>query len=164
MVVVDKNLIIPHYHHYIPRLKYDHRVMYKKYTNPLHFWGAWIAEWYHTWLWSSVYCAIPWAVSLSLGENILFLDPSTKSMLFHDSIWFVWFDTIICLSNLSCELWNRKLKIKEFIFFKKNLPFYGMWGSRKTSWDGPANKNNNKRIQVTPHPITCTHNFISKTL
>ena len=28
----------------------------------------------------------------------------------HDSIWF---DTIICLSNLSCELWNRKLKIKK---------------------------------------------------
>ena len=33
-------------------------------------------------------------------------------------IWFIWFDTIICLSNLSCELWNRKLKIKE-IYLKK---------------------------------------------
>ena len=36
----------------------------------------------------------------------------------HDSVWFVWFDTIICLSNFSCELWNRKLKIKE-IYLKK---------------------------------------------
>ena len=36
----------------------------------------------------------------------------------HDSIWFIWFDTIIRLSNLSCELWNRKLKIQE-IYFKK---------------------------------------------
>ena len=34
---------------------------------------------------------------------------------FHDSIWFIWFDTIICLSNLSRELRNRKLTI----FFKK---------------------------------------------
>ena len=33
----------------------------------------------------------------------------------HDSIWFFWFDTIICLSNLSCELLNRKLKNKSWI-------------------------------------------------
>ena len=36
----------------------------------------------------------------------------------HDSIWFIWFDTIICLSNLLCELWNRKLKIKELYILK----------------------------------------------
>ena len=24
--------------------------------------------------------------------------------------------------------------------YTTSLPFYGMWGSRKTSWDGPANK------------------------
>ena len=31
--VVDKNVIVPHYHHYTQNggLKYDHRVMYKKY-------------------------------------------------------------------------------------------------------------------------------------
>ena len=31
--VLDKNVIVPHYHHYTQNggLKYDHRVMYKKY-------------------------------------------------------------------------------------------------------------------------------------
>ena len=38
MVVVDKNVIVPHYHHLTSKngwLKYDHRVMYKKYTTSL---------------------------------------------------------------------------------------------------------------------------------
>ena len=41
------------------------------------FWniGAWIAEWYHTWLWTLVCCAIPWAVSLSLDDDKLFFGP-----------------------------------------------------------------------------------------
>ena len=43
----------------------------------------------------------------------------------HDSIWFIWFDTIICLPNLSCELWNRKLKIKKL--FKKNCLLLILW-------------------------------------
>ena len=34
----------------------------------------------------------------------------------HDSIWLIWFDAIICLPNLSCEWWNRKLEIKKLIF------------------------------------------------
>ena len=50
-----------------------------------------------------------------------FSEPSTTSTLY--SVCFVWFDTIICLSNLSCELWNKKLKIKEIYFFK-NLPHW----------------------------------------
>ena len=37
----------------------------------------------------------------------------------NDSIWFIRFDTIICVSNLLCELWNRKLNMKEIYFFKK---------------------------------------------
>ena len=49
----------------------------------------------------------------------LFQTQAQHLCFLHDSIWFIWFDTIICLSNLSCELWNRKLKIKEF--FEKNL-------------------------------------------
>ena len=36
----------------------------------------------------------------------------------HDFSWFIWFYTFICLSNFSCELWKRKLKISEFL---KNL-------------------------------------------
>ena len=39
---LDKYVIVPHYHHYIKNgwLKYDHRVMYKKYTTPVLF-GMW---------------------------------------------------------------------------------------------------------------------------
>ena len=48
----------------------------------------------------------------------LFWTQAQHLRFIHDSIWFVWFDTIICMSNLSWELWNRKLKIKE-IYFKK---------------------------------------------
>ena len=52
-------------------------------------------------------------------QQTLFRTQAQHMRFIHDSIWFVWFDAIICLSNLSCKLWNRKLKIKE-VFFKKN--------------------------------------------
>ena len=52
-------------------------------------------------------------------------DPSTISTLSSRFIWFIWFDTVICLSNLSCELWNRKLKINK-IYFIINGP---LWAS-----------------------------------
>ena len=51
-------------------------------------------------------------------QQTLFQTQAQHLCFLHDYIWFIWFDTIICLANLSCELWNRKLKIKEF---KKNL-------------------------------------------
>ena len=85
--------------------------------------GPSIAEWYHTQLWSLVHCAMPWAVSLSLGATNSFWTQAQHWRFIHDSIWFIWFDTIICLSNLSCELWNRKLKIKE-IYFNNNYSLY----------------------------------------
>ena len=53
------------------------------------------------------------------GQSLFWIQVQHPCFL-HDSIWLIWFDTI-CLSNLSCELWNRKLKIKE-IYFKNNLP------------------------------------------
>ena len=34
--------------------------------------GAWIAEWYHTQLWSLVWWAMPWVVSSSLGDDKVF--------------------------------------------------------------------------------------------
>ena len=78
-----------------------------------HSGGAWIAEWYRIQLWSLVHCAMPWATSLTLGDDNFYFGPIAQHLHFlHDSIWFIWFETIICLSNLSCELWNRKLKIK----------------------------------------------------
>ena len=57
--------------------------------------------------------AAPWVVSLCLVMTNSLLDPSTITTLFYDSIWFISFNTIICLSIFSCELWNRKLKINE---------------------------------------------------
>ena len=59
---------------------------------------------------------MPWAMSLSLGDDKLLFGPKHNIYAFF-VILFVLFDTIICLSNFSCKLWNRKLKINEF--FKK---------------------------------------------
>ena len=55
-------------------------------------------------------------------QQTLFRTQAQHLHFLHDSIWFIWFDTI--MSNLSCELWNRKLKIKEIYFLKrwKGLP------------------------------------------
>ena len=56
-------------------------------------------------------------------RQTLFRTQAQHLCFIHNSVWFVWFDTIICLSNLSCELWSRKLKIKEIYLKKKiNLP------------------------------------------
>ena len=40
---VDRSVIVPHNCHYNQngRLKYDHRVMYKKFTTPLPSYGMW---------------------------------------------------------------------------------------------------------------------------
>ena len=60
---------------------------------------------------------MPWAVSENLGDYKLFFGPKHNIYTFF-MILFGLFDTIIFMSNLSFELWNRKLKIKE-IYFKK---------------------------------------------
>ena len=41
----------------------------------------------------------------------------------HDSIWFIWFDNIICVLNLSWELWNRR-KWFFFNFFSSECIYY----------------------------------------
>ena len=61
--------------------------------------------------WFTAPCTGLWVCALVMTNSLL--GPSTTSTLFHYSIWFFWFDTINCLSNLSCELWNRKLKINK---------------------------------------------------
>ena len=43
-------------------------------------------------------------------QRSLFWNQAQHLCFLHDSIWFIWFDATICLSNLSCELWNRKSK------------------------------------------------------
>ena len=56
-------------------------------------------------------------------QQTIFRTQAQHLCFIHDAIWFVWFDTFICLLNLSCELWNRKLKLKE-IYLKKSSSRY----------------------------------------
>ena len=75
--------------------------------------GVWIAEWYHTWFWSLVHCAMPWATSLSLGDNKIFSFPSTRSTL---SSWFylvylIWY-YYLCVKFV---MWIVKQKIENKI-------------------------------------------------
>ena len=89
-------------------------LIFKVYTALL---GAWIAErsshsTYKRWY------AMPWTESSSLGDEKLFFGPKNNIYALF-MILFGLFDTIICLSNLSCELWNRKLKLKKR-YLKKN--------------------------------------------
>ena len=68
------------------------------------FRATWIAEGYHTQLWSSLHCAMAWAMSLSLSDNKLFSRPFHNIYAFFMIVFvFFWFDTFICLSILSCK-------------------------------------------------------------
>ena len=62
--------------------------------------------------WTSVHYALGREFE-SWWRQTLFRTQAQHLCFIHDSIWF---DTIICLSNLSCKLWSRKLKIKEIYF------------------------------------------------
>ena len=81
------------------------------YFNHLQCWGVWIAEWYHTWLWSLVHCAMHWAVSLSLSDNKLFFGPKHNIYALF-MILFGLFDLIllfVCLiCHVNCETENWK--------------------------------------------------------
>ena len=96
--------------------------------------GAWIAELYHTRLWISVHWAMPWGCEFEpQWWQTLFWTQAQHLHFFHDSIWFIWFDTIIWLSNLSFELWNRKLKLNK-IYSK--IKSSGAWCWRR--WRSPC--------------------------
>ena len=60
-----------------------------------------MAEWYHTWLWTLVWCAVPWAVGLSLGDNKLFIGPKQNIYAFS---WFYLVYLIWYYYLSSCEL------------------------------------------------------------
>ena len=73
--------------------------------------GACIAEWYHTRLWSSVHCTMPWAVSSSLSDDKLFVGPKHNiNALF--MILFGLYDSIllfVCqICHMNCETENWK--------------------------------------------------------
>ena len=73
--------------------------------------GAWIAEWCRTRLWSSVHCAMPWAVSSSLDYVKLFFRPKHNIYalfmvlfgLFDLKLLFV---CQICHVNCETEIWK----------------------------------------------------------
>ena len=75
---------------------------------------------------------MPWTESSSLGDEKLFFGPKNNIYALF-MILFGLFDTIICLSNLSCELWNRKLKIIE-IYLNKNYLLSPYWATWRHSW------------------------------
>jgi len=77
------------------------------------FEAAWIAEWYHTRLWSSVHCDMPWAVISSLGDDKLFFGPkhNIKALFM---ILFGLFDSILLFV---CQICLVKQKIEN----KRNL-------------------------------------------
>ena len=83
--------------HYSPCKKYDKLV------------GAWIAEWYHTWLSTLEHCAMPWAMSLSLCDDKLFFGPNHTIYAFF-IILFGLFDLIllfVCqICHVNCETEN----------------------------------------------------------
>ena len=76
--------------------------------------GAWIAKW-------SPHSTVNIGTQhYTLGheftpqrQQILYQTQAQHLHFFHNSIWFIWFDTIICLSFFSFELWNRKLKMNK---------------------------------------------------
>ena len=74
--------------------------------------GAWIAEWYHTQLWTLVHWAMPCAISSNLGDNKLFFGPmlSTWFYLVH-LIWYYYL-------SVKFVMWIVKPKIEIKRFFK----------------------------------------------
>ena len=62
----------------------------------------------------------------------LFWTQAQHLRFLHDSIWFIWFDTIICLANLSvkfaCELCNRRIENKRNVFKNTRLEESKMHG------------------------------------
>ena len=52
-------------------------------------------------------------------QQTLFWTQAQYLHFLHYSIWFIWFNTIIFPSNMSCDLWNKRLKTNE-IFLTSN--------------------------------------------
>ena len=77
-----------------------------KLLNSVRVLDARIAEWYHNRLWPSVHGDMPWAMSSSLSDGKLFLDPSTTSKLYS---WFY----------LVCLIWYYYLSVKFVMWIVK---------------------------------------------
>ena len=75
-----------------------------------YFWGTWIAEWYNTWLWSLVRCAMPWAVSLSLSDDKLYFGPKHNIYAFF-MILFGLFDLILLFV---CQIYHVNCKTENW--------------------------------------------------
>ena len=110
--------------------------------------GTWIAEWYHTWLWTLVCCAMLWAVSLSLSEDKLFFGPKHNIYAFL-MILFGLFDLILLFFCQICHvsLWNRKLKINK-IYLKKDI-LLSIFGRSRIRTHRKKKKKTAKKITFT---------------
>ena len=101
-------------------------------------WGPWISEWYHTRLWSSVQCAMPWAWVWALVTTNSFSDPSTTSLL----SWWFYLVYLIWYYYLSGKfvMWIVKQKIENKLnLFKKTKELDRCCGgqverTRQTLW------------------------------
>ena len=80
-------------------------------------WGAWIAEWYHTWLWKLGSCTMAWAVNSSLGDNKLFIRPKHNIYTF-SWFYFVYLIQYYYLSVKFVMCMNQKIENKN-IFLPK---------------------------------------------
>ena len=76
-------------------------------------WGVWIAEWYHTWLWSLVHCAMPWAESSSLDDDKLFFGPKHNIYDWFYLVCLIWYFYL----SVKFVMWIVKQKIEN----KRNL-------------------------------------------
>ena len=82
-------------------------------------WGAWIVEWYHTWLWTSVCCIMPWAMSSSLGDDKLFFRTKHTIYVFFMIVvgFLIWYSYL----SVTFVMWSVKqeIKNKQNLFLKK---------------------------------------------
>ena len=97
-----------------------------------------MAEWYHTWLWTLVWCAVPWAVGLSLGDNKLFIGPKQNIYAFS---WFylvylIWYyylsscELIVKqnIENKQKSLFKKKSKMRKIVFsYHREAKLRGPW-------------------------------------
>ena len=83
--------------------------------------GAWIAEWYHTRLWSLLRYAMPWAVISSLSDDKLFFGPKHNiyalfMILFGLFVWYYYLSVKFVMWIVKQKIENKiKLFLKKYV-------------------------------------------------
>ena len=63
----------------------------------------------------------------------LFWTQAQHICFIHDSIWFIWFDTFICLSNLSCEWTTASIDLHQMAVHKRTT-MLAHWNLKQNTW------------------------------